>query len=223
MTPIIVVTTDDKGYAYIYYRNGDGALTQTAQVLVGPAQPVELAQIGSELSDHLTWGKVIAARAEPEPAPKSAATAETKVEIAKTAKAVAAKTGAKGRGPRGPYRPKRTKLEIDTFDARVLEVLRQHPASTIKRIAGFLGKATDPLLHANIRNSIYRMVSTGRVFRDRTVEPGGPHRYSATSASPASSTEEDHLESDSGSEPTGLNEESSPQHGGWGEADVSLG
>ena len=182
MTPIIIATEQD-GYAYVYYRDLAGGLTQVGQVLVGPTQPVELAKIVAEMNDHLFWGKIVPKHDEPE-----AKVQETKEVL--NARQTARRASLN--------RLKRSKADIAAFDDRVLEVVTARPGVTIPEITRtVLAGAHDKNSMSNVRASLARLADQGKVAKDIAVERNEAHRYSATPA------ESGHLEADTGLEPTG--------------------
>ena len=195
MTPIIIATEKD-GYAYVYYRDLAGGLTQTAQVLVGTTQPVELAKIVAELSDNLIWSKIIPRHNGDEPEP------ESKSEVGPNG------LNARQRARRASTnRMKRSKKEIADFDARVLAEVRANPDTTIPAITRVLLGVHDKNSMSNVRASLDRLMKTGEVVKLETVEPNEPHRYSAATET------EGHLETDTGLEPTDPHEAPPPEGG----------
>ena len=192
MTPIIIATTDDSGFAYVYYRDYAGGLHQTAQVLVGPAQPVELAKIVAEMSDHLTWSKIIPRtngdESEPKPEPELNARQ-------------------RARRASNPNRLKRSRKEIDAFDVRVLAEVRVNPETTIPAITRVVLGGHDKNSMSNVRASLERLMKEGVVIKHLDVEPNEPYRYSAATET------EGHLEADTGLEPTDPHEAPPPEGG----------
>lgn len=65
MSTPVIVATEQEGVARLFHRNGDGALTQTGQLLVGPVDPATLATLAADLNEHLNWTKLARARKEP--------------------------------------------------------------------------------------------------------------------------------------------------------------
>ena len=194
MTPVIVATEKD-GYAYVYYRDLSGGLTQVGQVFVGPTQPVELAKIVAELNDNLFWGKIV---------PKHANGDEPEAKIEPESNGLNSRQRARRASLN---RLKRTKAEIAEFDERVLAEVRGNPETTIPTITRVLLGVHDKNAMSNVRASLERLMKAGSVVKLETVEPNEPHRYSATPA------ESGHLEADTGLEPTGPPEASSPDGG----------
>ena len=195
MTPIIIATEKD-GYAYVYYRDLAGGLTQTAQVLVGATQPVELAKIVAELSDNLIWSKIIPRQNgdEPDPEPKS--------EIGSNG------LNARQRARRASTnRMKRSKAEIADFDARVLAEVQGNADTTIPAITRVLLGVHDKNSMSNVRASLDRLQKTGEVVRREVAGPNEPNRYSAVTESVG------HLEQDTGLEPTDPHEAPPPEGG----------
>lgn len=194
MTPIIIATEKD-GYAYVYYRDLAGGLTQTAQVLVGTTQPVELAKIVAELSDNLIWSKIIPRHNGDE--------SEAKVEPESNG----LNARQRARRASNPQRLKRSKAEIAAFDQRVIDEVRANPDTTIPAITRVLLGVHDKNSMSNVRASLERLMKAGAVIKHELVEPNEPYRYSAATES------QGHLEADTGMEPTDPPEAPSPDGG----------
>lgn len=193
----VVYATYSEGYAYVYFRDDKGALTQTAQVLVASSEPAELTAIVAELADNLDWAKVVRSRNGHAPAQPAAPPA---VKPTPTPKPVRADT--KAALARHAPRQQRTRQEIESVDIRVLEAVRDSPGINIQELTEKLFDTLAQREQGFVRAALSRMVAKGAVIREVGVGQNEPHRYSVAVVGP--------LEPDRALESSAPDEASSP-------------
>lgn len=160
MTPVIVAT-EQEGVARVYYRESDGALTQTAQVLVGPVNPAELATAAADLAERFGWTKVLRGRREPTP------------------ELPAAEAAPKVKKERKRRHPRRTAEEIIELQKRVLAEIRMAPR-TVPELCSIVVGDNSHYAANTIRATLDRI--SGLVTRTGEGGTGDPYRYSANGA-----------------------------------------
>ena len=60
MTTNTIIAVEKEGVLRVYWRADSGALTQTAQVLVGPSEPETLGLIAADMAERFDWARVVA-------------------------------------------------------------------------------------------------------------------------------------------------------------------
>ena len=162
MIPVLVIT-EQEGLARVYLRNGNGALVQAAQVLVGPASPTELATIAADLNEAFAWPKLVKPQAPPEK-PK---------EVTPPPK--------KKRAP-SPDRLRRSRQAVAAFNTQVLQVIKDNQQVSIAEIAKAIFGEQTAQNDGNVRTAVERLIKSGAKLR-RTGRGTSfdPYKYSIDS------------------------------------------
>lgn len=138
----IIIATEQEGVARLYYSNGDGSLTQTAQVFVGDVDHVELAKIAAEMNDRFDWTSVKPKEPKQPKKPKEAPPTVTRK-----------------RAP-SKNRMHRTRAERTATDNAVLAYIVDHPNSTVPEISEVVYGGRSQRDQSNVRAGIARLSKT---------------------------------------------------------------
>lgn len=161
MTPVLVAT-EQEGVARVYYRDADGALTQTAQLLIGTVAPTELAAAAADMNDRFRWDRVVPQRK------RDAAALPT----APPANAEATPERVKQTRVRQVYR---TREEIEAYRVQVQAHIEKHPGintpDLVMALHGKRAKVNDNL----VRQAVEVLINLGQVRKE--TEPHEPNRY----------------------------------------------